>query len=254
MVSEPQRVALVTGGARGIGRSISLALAEQGRKVAIGDILTDEAEQTAGEVESAGGRALAVQLDVTDGGSVEAALGQATDVLGPVEVVVNNAGWDELRPFLETEEPLWDRLIEINFKGCLRVSRAVLPGMVERRWGRLVNISSDAARVGSSLESVYAGAKGAVIAFTKTIARELATSGVTANAVCPGPTRTPLLEGMAGDPERGSKLIDALTRAVPMKRLGEPEDVAAAVAFLASEQAGFITGQTLSVSGGLTMA
>jgi 2-hydroxycyclohexanecarboxyl-CoA dehydrogenase len=168
-------------------------------------------------------------------------------------VLVNNAGWDELVPFLETDEPFWDRVLEINLKGCLRVTRAVLPAMVEGGWGRLVNIGSDAGRVGSSLESVYSGAKGGVIAFTKTVAREVARSGVTANTVCPGPTRTPMLEGMAAG-EEGEKLINSLERAIPMRRLGEPEDVAAAVAFLASERAGFITGQTLSVSGGLTMA
>jgi len=167
---------------------------------------------------------------------------------------VNNAGWDELRPFVETDEAFWTRVVQINFMGCLRVTHAVLPGMVERGYGRIVNVASDAGRVGSSLESVYSGAKGGVIAFTKTIARETARSGVTANTVCPGPTRTPMLEGMAGEGEQGAKLIDALERAVPMRRLGEPEDVAVAVAFFASERAGFITGQTLSVSGGLTMA
>jgi 2-hydroxycyclohexanecarboxyl-CoA dehydrogenase len=176
----------------------------------------------------------------------------ASDALGAIDIVVNNAGWDELRPFLETDEQFWDRVIDINFTGCLRVTRQVLPGMVERGFGRVVNVASDAGRVGSSLESVYSGAKGGVISFTKTIAREVARSGVTANAVCPGPTRTPLLEGMTET--GGEKLIDSLTRAVPMRRLGEPEDVAAAVAFLASDRAGFITGQTLSVSGGLTMA
>jgi 2-hydroxycyclohexanecarboxyl-CoA dehydrogenase len=143
-------------------------------------------------------------------------------------------------------------VIDVNYKGCLRMTRAVLPGMVERGWGRIVNIGSDAGRVGSSLESVYAGTKGAVIAFTKTIARETARSGVTANTVCPGPTRTPMLEAMAAGERRG--LIEALEKAVPMRRLAEPDDIAHAVAFFASEGAGYITGQTLSVSGGLTMA
>jgi 2-hydroxycyclohexanecarboxyl-CoA dehydrogenase len=243
------RVALVTGGARGIGRAIALELAAAGCAVAIGDLLAGEAETVTAEI---GRNAIAVPLDITDSAAVAAAVATVGERLGPVDIAVNNAGWDELRPFLETDEPFWDRVIDINYKGCLRVTKAVLPGMVDRGWGRLVNIASDAGRVGSSLESVYAGAKGGVIAFTKTIAREVARSGVTANCVCPGPTRTPLLEGMAG--EGGDRFIDALTRAVPMRRLGEPEDIAAAVAFLASDRAGYVTGQTLSVSGGLTMA
>ena len=189
---------------------------------------------------------------MTDSDSVATAAELAAKTLGPVEILVNNAGWDELRPFLETDEEFWDRVIAINFKGCLHTIHAVLPGMVERGFGRVVNIASDAGRVGSSMESVYSGAKGGVIAFTKTIARETARAGVTANVVCPGPTRTPMLEQMAA--EGGEKLVDSLTRAVPMRRLGEPEDIAAAVSFFASDRAAFITGQTLSVSGGLTMA
>jgi 2-hydroxycyclohexanecarboxyl-CoA dehydrogenase len=239
------RTALVTGAARGIGRGIAEALAAKGHAVALADLLEDEAREAAEEI---GGGAVAVRLDVTDTDSVRSAVAS----VGPVDIVVNNAGWDELKRFVDTDEAFWDRVIDVNFKGCLRVTHAVLPGMVERRFGRVVNIGSDAGRVGSSMESVYSGAKGGVIAFTKTIAREVARSGVTANAVCPGPTDTPMIRQMAA--EGGGALIDALKKAVPMKRLGEPEDVAAAVAFLASEEAAFITGQTLSVSGGLTMA
>ena len=237
-----ERVALVTGGARGIGRAIALALAADGRRVVVGDLLEADADGM-----------LAVRLDVTDPASVARAVGAVEEALGPVDILVNNAGWDEMRPFLETDEPFWDRVIEVNFKGCLRLTRATLPGMVERNWGRIVNIGSDAGRVGSSLESVYSGSKGAVIAFTKTIAREVARSGVTANTVCPGPTDTPMLAEVAAGGQ-GEKIIEAMKRAVPMKRLGTPEDVANAVAFLASDEASFITGQTLSVSGGLTMA
>jgi 2-hydroxycyclohexanecarboxyl-CoA dehydrogenase len=228
-----ERTALVTGGAGGIGAAIAQALRSAGHSVVTADL--DGAD---------------VRMDVTDPASVAEAVAAA----GPLDILVNSAGWDQLRPFLDTDEDFWDRVIEINFKGCLRTTKAVLPGMVERRFGRIVNIASDAGRVGSSGESVYSGAKGAVIAFGKTVAREVATKGVTVNAVCPGPTRTPLLEGMVGEDERGAKLIAALERAVPMKRLGEPTDVAAAVTFLASDDASFITGQTLSVSGGLTMA
>jgi 2-hydroxycyclohexanecarboxyl-CoA dehydrogenase len=235
-----------------MGRAICLDLAADGRAVAVADLRVEGATETASAVAEAGGRAVPVELDVTSSESVAAGVAAAADKLGPIDIAVNNAGWDELRPFLETDEEFWDRVIEINYKGCLRVTSEVLPGMVERGFGRVVNIASDAGRVGSSLESVYAGAKGGVIAFTKTIAREVARSGVTANTVCPGPTRTPMLEGMAA--AGGEKLFESLVRAVPMRRLGEPSDVSAAVAFLASERAGFITGQTLSVSGGLTMA
>jgi 2-hydroxycyclohexanecarboxyl-CoA dehydrogenase len=239
----PARVALVTGGARGIGRAIAHTLAADGHRVAVADILEEEAARTAAEV---GG--LAVHLDVTRSASVEEAATKAERELGPIEILVNNAGWDEFRPFLETSEDLWDRIIEINYKGCLRTCRRIVPGMVERRRGRVINIGSDAARVGSSLEAVYSGAKGAVVAFTKTLAREVARHGVTANSVCPGPTQTQLLEQMS------EGTIEALKRAVPMRRLAVPDDIAGAVAFLASDRAGFITGQTLSVSGGLTMA
>jgi 2-hydroxycyclohexanecarboxyl-CoA dehydrogenase len=242
-------VALVTGGAGGIGSAIVEALAADGHAVAVADL----DEQGAGVVaERVGG--LALRLDITDVASVDAAVDAAEQALGPIGVLVNNAGWDEFHPFLETEEGFWDRVIEINFKGCLRLCRRVAPGMVERRRGRVVNIASDAARVGSSLEAVYSGAKGGVVSFSKTLAREVARSGVTVNVVCPGPTETPMLERMVDSGGDSAKVIEAMRRAVPMRRLGRPQDIAAAVVFLASDGAGFITGQTLSVSGGLTMA
>ena len=208
----------------------------------------------AGEITNAGGRAAAVELDVTNPASVAEGLRTARDALGPLQILVNNAGWDELRPFTDTDEAFWERVLDVNFKGALRMTHALLPGMIADGFGRIVSIGSDAARVGSSLESVYAGAKGGVIAFTKTIARESARHGVTANTVCPGPTDTPMLAGIAAAGGDAERVIGAMTRAVPMRRLALPEEVAAAVVFFASEQAGFITGQTLSVSGGLTMA
>jgi 2-hydroxycyclohexanecarboxyl-CoA dehydrogenase len=248
------RTAFVTGGAQGIGQGISTALGAQGFKVAVVDLNLDTAQAAAESITAAGGTALAVQADVTDTGSVQAAVTTVSAELGPVEVVVNNAGWDDFMNFVDTTEEFWDRVLDINFKGMLRVTHAVVPGMIERGWGRVVNIGSDAGRVGSSLEAVYSGAKGGTIAFTKTLAREVATAGVTANTVCPGPTDTPMLQSFAAKSGDGAKVLAGMTRGVPMRRLAQPADVAAAVAFFASDAAGYITGQTLSVSGGLTMA
>ena len=246
-------MAVVTGGGRGIGRQICLALAARGMRVAVADVRSAEAAEAAAAVASAGGAGVAVAMDVTSSDSVNEGLIEVVDQLGPVEVLVNCAGWDEMKPFLDTDEAFWDRIIELNFKGALRTTHACLPAMIDAGFGRIVNIGSDAGRVGSSLEAVYSGAKGAVIAFTKTIAREVARNGITANTVCPGPTATPLIDEIVEASDDGDKVIGAMARAVPMKRLGRPEEVASAVAYLASDEAGFVTGQTLSVSGGLTM-
>ena len=248
------RVALVTGGAQGIGRGIAAALAAQGFRVAIADLNAEAATQTAKDLTEAGGTVIAVEVNITDAASVDRPHA-ITRELGPVEDVVNNAGWDDFMPFIATSEEFWDKILDLNFKGALRVTKAVLPGMIERKFGRIVNIGSDAGRVGSSLEAVYSGAKGGIIAFTKTLAREVATKGITVNAVCPGPTDTPALRKFAdGAGQDAEKVISGMVRAVPMKRLGTPEDIGPAVAFFASDAAGFVTGQTLSVSGGLTMA
>jgi 2-hydroxycyclohexanecarboxyl-CoA dehydrogenase len=243
------KVAFVTGAGRGMGAAIATRLAEEGVRVAATDIDRKSAEATAAAL---GGVAVGLRVDITDPDSVRAGVGGAVEALGPIDVLVNNAGWDRIAPFLDTDEDLWDRLIDINLKGPLRCAHAILPGMVERRAGRVINISSDAARVGSTGESVYSAAKAGIIGFTKTLAREMARHNITANVICPGPTDTPLLGEIVG--EGNDALIDSLKRGIPMKRLGRPDDVAGAVAFLASDDAGFITGQTLSVSGGLTMA
>ncbi|GLZ48136.1 acetoacetyl-CoA reductase [Actinomycetospora sp. NBRC 106375] len=249
------RTAFVTGGAQGIGRGIATTLGAQGFRVAVVDLNQEAAQATAAAIAEAGGTATAVVADVTDTASVQAAVKAVTEELGPVEVAVNNAGWDDFMPFLDTTEDFWDRILDINFKGALRVAQAVVPGMAERGFGRVVTIGSDAGRVGSSLEAVYSGAKGGIIAFTKTLAREVATQGVTANTVCPGPTDTPALRTFtASSGQDAEKVLAGMTRAVPMRRLAQPADVAAAVAFFASDAAGYVTGQTLSVSGGLTMA
>lgn len=246
-MSEP-RVAFVTGGAGGIGGAICRALAAHGHRVAVAD-LGDAGEPLAREI---GG--LAVTLDVTSEASVQAAVGAVREGLGPIGIGVSCAGWDEPRPFLESDEAFMQRVLDINLAGPMRVARALLPDMIEARFGRLVHIASDAGRVGSSLEGIYSGAKGGLIAFTKTLAREMARHQITANAVCPGPTESPLLTDMVEGSDAFGRVIQSMGRAIPLGRLGRPEDVAPAVAFLASDEAGFITGQTLSVSGGLTMA
>lgn len=249
-----ERVALVTGGGSGIGREICVGLAAAGRNVAVADLNLDGALETASLISATNGTAIAVHMDVADSDAVQAGILQVLDELGPPEILVNCAGWDELMPFLSTDEDFWDRVIEINYKGVLRTVHACLPSMTENGWGRIVNIASDAGRVGSSFEAVYSGAKGGVIGFTKTIAREAARSGVTANVVCPGPTDTPLLDGIVAASDDGDKIIGAMARAVPMKRVGTPIEVASAVIYFCSEEAAFVTGQTLSVSGGLTMS
>jgi 2-hydroxycyclohexanecarboxyl-CoA dehydrogenase len=249
------RVAFVTGGAQGIGRGIAETLGAKGCQVAIADLNVETARSTAKSITESGGTAIAVRTDITDTASVQAAVRTVTDELGPIEIVVNNAGWDDFMKFVDTDEDFWNRVLDINFTGALRVVRAVLPGLLERGWGRVINIGSDAGRVGSSLEAVYSGAKGGIIAFTKTLAREVATKGITANTVCPGPTDTPALRKFADNAgQDAEKVLSGMTRSVPMRRLAQPSDIAAAVAFFASDESGYITGQTLSVSGGLTMA
>ena len=248
------RVALVTGGGSGIGREICLGLAMAGNKVAVADLNKAGADETVEMINAAGGIACPITMDVADANSVADGVVQAVDEFGPIEILVNCAGWDDLMPFLDTDEDFWDKIIDINFKGVLRTVHHCLPSMIENGFGRIVNIGSDAGRVGSSLEAVYSGAKGGIIAFTKTIAREMARNGITANVVCPGPTATPLLDGIVAASDNGDKVIGAMARAVPMKRVGQPQEVASGVIYFCSEEAGFVTGQTLSVSGGLTMS
>ncbi len=244
------KVAFVTGAGRGMGRAIAQRLAEEGALVAVTDIDKDNAATTAADI---GSGAIAIGVDITDPVSVAAGVEETATSLGPIGVLVNNAGWDKMARFLDTDEELWDRIIDINLKGPLHCIKAVLPGMVERgEGGRIISISSDAGRVGSTGEAVYSSTKAGIIGFTKTLAREMARHQITANVICPGPTDTPLLNDLVG--QGNERLIDSLKRGIPLGRLGRPEDIAGAVAFMASEDAGFITGQTLSVSGGLTMA
>lgn len=248
------RTIIVTGGGGGIGGAVCAAFAAEGAKVAVLDRAPEAANATADRLRDAGGSALAVACDITERSDVDAAVGRVIDELGPVDVLVNNAGWDLFVPFLETEPDDWSRLIDINLVGALHMHHAVLPGMVERGGGRVVNVASDAARVGSSGEAVYAACKAGVVALTKTLAREHSRHGITFNVVCPGPTDTALLTTVTETASNPEKLREAFRRAIPMGRLGQPGDLPGAILFFAGDEAAFITGQVLSVSGGLTMA
>ena len=248
------KTALVTGGGRGIGRAIALGLAQEGAQVAVLDILADNAAAVAGEIEATGVKALALPADLTKRAQVDRAIADTLAQFGQIDILVNNAGWDRMELFLDSEEETWDKIIAINFKGMLYVCKAALPSMVARGQGKVISIASDAGRAGSTGEAVYAGTKGAIIAFSKTLAREMARHKITVNVVCPGLTETPLLQGIREQSPKTEKVIEAVTRAIPLGRVGQPEDIAGAVVYLASPAADFVTGQTLSVSGGLTMA
>jgi 2-hydroxycyclohexanecarboxyl-CoA dehydrogenase len=247
------KVVVVTGGAGGIGTAISKRFGEEGSVVALFELNTESARRVVDEIESAGGKARAYRVDITDHEGVSAAVAQVEEELGPIEMLVNNAGWDMGAFFLHTEKPFWDKVVAINLYGPLNMHHAVLKRMAERGRGRVVNISSDAGRVGSSMEAVYSFCKGGIIAFSKTMAREMARQQIPVNVVCPGPTATPLLDNLAQG-EKGERIKAALVKAVPFGRMGEPGDIAGTVAFLASDDAAFITGQVISISGGLTMA
>ena len=247
------KVVIGTGGGGGIGGASCKRFAQEGAKVAVFDMNLEAASKVASAITAVGGHATAFECDITNRTAVDKTVNAVEASLGPIDVLVNNAGWDVFKPFTKTTPDQWDRLIAINLTGALHMHHAVLPFMAARKSGRVVNIASDAARVGSSGEAVYAACKGGLVAFSKTIAREHARHNITVNVVCPGPTDTALFadykEG-AGNPE---KLMEAFTRAIPLGRIGQPEDLPGAILFFASDDAAYVTGQVLSVSGGLTM-
>lgn len=247
------KLVVVTGGGGGIGAATAARFAEEGARVLVADINESAAQAAVDRIASAGGTAMPMIVDLTDYAAVKAAVAAAETAHGPIDILVNNAGWDLFVPFLKSEPDYWAKLIDINLRSVLNITHAVLSGMAERKSGRVVSVASDAARVGSSGESVYAACKAGVIAFSKTLAREHARQGITFNCVCPGVTDTPMLDSFMEAAGNKEKLRDTFTRAVPLGRLGQPDDLPGAILFLASDDAAFITGQVISVSGGLTM-
>jgi len=239
------KIAIVTGAGQGIGKAIAEKLAAEGATVVVTDLDEAAARKTATALPAA----VAIAADVTDRQGVQSMADRVLQQFGRIDVLVNNAGWDKASPFVDSDPADWDRAIAVNLYGVLHTCKAVLPIMAGQASGAVVNLGSDAGRVGSSGEAVYSAAKGGVIAFTKSLAREMARHQVRVNCVCPGPTDTALFASFAGP-----KLREALTRAIPFQRLGQPADIANVVAFLASDEASFVTGQTISVSGGLTMS
>ena len=247
------RVVIVTGAGSGIGRAIALRLAEEHMTVAVLDLNADSAAATVAAISEGGGVAAAETCDICDYSAVQHAVASVEERLGPVHTLVNNAGWDTPMPFLKTTPDFWSKVVAINYLGPINVTHAVVGRMVKRNSGRVIFIASDAGRVGSSGEVVYSGCKGATIAFAKALAREVARNNVLLNCLCPGPTNTPAMDAFVGTGEQGQRIRDAMVRGVPLGRIGEPTDYPGLVAFLASDDAAFMTGQTISVSGGLTM-
>lgn len=239
------KTTIITGGAQGIGLAISQRFARDGAKVAIWDIDEAAAQRTADELVAAGGKAIACRVDIADRAQVDAAIAAVREVFGPISILVNNAGISNIVPFLDMTEEQWDRMITINLKGVFHCTQAVIPDMLAAGWGRVVNVSSSSTQSGAPYMSHYVASKGGVIGMTKALALEFADKGITFNNVPPGFIDTPLLRATLND-----AAIEAQIEGSPMKRIGRPEDIAAACAFLASEDAGYITGHTLSVNGG----
>ncbi|MFJ5769512.1 SDR family NAD(P)-dependent oxidoreductase [Psychrobacillus sp. NPDC093180] len=244
------KVAFITGAGRGIGRQIALTLAAKNVTTIVSDVNDANANETVSLIEQAGGEAIAVYCDVTKLSSVEEAVQEAVSKLSRIDILVNNAGWDKIEPFLKSEPSTWETILNINLLGQIHTCKTILPLMIENGYGKIVNISSDSGRVGSSGEAVYSAAKGGVIAFTKTLAREMARHKININSIAPGPADTPLFKEIG---EYNAGIAEALIKAIPFRRLAQPEDIANAVAFLSSEEANYITGQVLSVNGGLAM-
>ena len=247
-----EKTAIVTGGAQGIGKAIAMRLARDGADIGILDLQKDQADKTAEEIKKTGVRALAFQCDVTDYEKVKEAVTKVRQEYGSIDILINNAGIDVGRVFVDTDEALWDRIINVNYRSFLIASHVCIPIMIEQKSGNIVSLGSDAGRIGNPGEVLYCGTKAAIMASSKAMAKELARYNIRVNCVSPGPVHTELWDKLH-EGEKGAKITEAVTRAIPMRRLGEPEDVADVVAFFVSNDSRYLTGQVLSIDGGLTM-
>jgi len=246
------KTAIVTGGAQGIGKAIAMRLSRDGANIGIFDLQKEEADRVAQEINNLGVKAMAVQCDVTDYAKVKEGVAAVQNAYGSIDILINNAGIDIARVFVDTDEAIWDKIINVNYKSFLNASHACIPYMIEQKSGNIVSLGSDAGRIGNPGEVLYCGTKAAIMASSKALAKELARFGIRVNAVSPGPVHTELWDKLH-DGEKGKKVTEAVTRAIPMRRLGEPEDVADVVAFFVSDDSRYLTGQVLSIDGGLTM-
>ncbi len=247
------KTVIVTGGGGGIGAPTCMRFAQEGARVVVMDVNATAAQETVQKIQNSGGQALACAVDLRDAAKTAGEIALIEKDFGEIDILVNGVGWDVFTPFLKSGPDFWTKIIDINLRSVLNVTHPVLASMVARRSGKIVSLASDAARGGSSGESVYAACKAGIIAFSKTLAREHARHGISVNVVCPGVTETAMLEAFMEEAGHKEKLRQAFARAVPMGRLGQPEDLPGAIVFFASDDANFITGQVLSVSGGLTM-
>ena len=246
------KTAIVTGGAQGIGKAIAMRLSRDGANIGILDLQKEGAERVAQEINNLGVKAMAIQCDVTDYAKVKEGVTAVHDAYGSIDILINNAGIDIARLFVDTDEAIWEKIINVNYKSFLNASHACIPYMIEQKSGNIVSLGSDAGRIGNPGEVLYCGTKAAIMASSKALAKELARFGIRVNAVSPGPVHTELWDKLH-DGEKGKKVTEAVTRAIPMRRLGEPEDVADVVAFFVSNDSRYLTGQVLSIDGGLTM-
>lgn len=244
------KVGIVTGSGRGIGKGIATQLAKEGGVAIVVDVDINTAEATAKEIEASGGKAMAAKCDITNSQEVNALVAKVIEKYGKIDILINNVGWNKVKPFIDGDEDLWSRVLDINLKGPIICCRAVIDNMMANNYGKIVNVSSDSGRVGSTGEAVYGAAKGGVITFTKALAREMARYKINVNSVSPGPSDTPFLAEVSAE---NPKLMEAVKKGIPMRRLAQPEDIANAVLFFCDDSTNYITGQILSCSGGLTM-